>query len=109
MLYIKYVIFCFNLKHYKEFLSYDGMKGKNHKLEIRTIDRKIKTRAARGKNHMKEHVFLSMFYESLSVESYKDQQEELVSLFCMLYFWHYSLEAGKETPIVEEKTETEDN
>ena len=44
--YIKFLIFAirtmFHIRHFKEFEEYDGSKGKNHKLLIREMDRKIK-------------------------------------------------------------------
>ena len=106
MLYLKFAIFCFkvmfNIKNFKDFLSYDGQKGKNHKLELKTIDNKIKSARRRGVNPKKEHLFLSMFYETMNAEDSKEKQEEMITLFCLLYLWHYSLDQVKSIDTSEE-------
>ena len=98
MLYIKFVIFCvkvmFNLKHFKDFLEYDDAKGKNHRVELRTVDRKIKAAARRGMPK-KEHVFLSMFYEAMDEEESEQKKSEMITLFSMLFLWYSSLETKR--------------
>ena len=69
----------------------DGSKGKNHKITLRNIDQKIKSAEKIGIAPKKEHVFLSLFYESLKEQDPKAKQLEFQTLFCTLFFWHYSL------------------
>ena len=102
MLYIKFIFFCikvlFQLKDFKSFMDCSGDKAKNYRIELKNIDQKIKMAKAKGQSAKKEHVFLSMFYECVNTADAKEKQEELMTLFCLLYLWHCSLdnEIGQE-------------
>lgn len=93
---IKYIRFCWkvwrNLGHFEMFKDYDGSKSKSYRLEMKGIDQKIRTAKKRGKQPKKEHVFLSMFYEAIGTSEQDGKKDELITLFCLLFFWWDTLE-----------------
>tara|TARA_X000000950_G_C13523595_1_gene500663 strand:+ start:329 stop:637 length:309 start_codon:yes stop_codon:yes gene_type:complete len=96
MLYIKYIIFClkvlWNLRHFKEFMNYDGTKGKSYRIEQKQIKNKIRMAQKKGLDPKKEHVFLDMFYETVHEEDSDQKKEEMVTLFCLLFLWWSTIE-----------------
>ena len=107
LLYIKFIWFCWKLmwklKIFEDFLKNDGSRGKNHKIEIRNVERKLKSAQIKGEQPKKEHIFLLMFYESLKAENPKNKQAEFETLFSLLWWWHYSLDLEKSESELEEE------
>ena len=99
MIYIKYVFFCFrvlwNLRHFKDFIEYDGSKGKSYRIEQKKVRNKIKMAQKKGGEPKKEHVFLDMFYETVHTEDSLDKKNEMMTLFCLLFIWYTSIETSQ--------------
>lgn len=98
MLYIKYIFFCFKvlweLRHFKDFLQYDGSKGKSYRVEQKNIRNKIRMAQKKGLDPKKEHVFLDMFYETVHEADSSSKKNEMLTLFCLLFLWWVTIEVS---------------
>tara|TARA_Y100000992_G_C21238531_1_gene479464 strand:+ start:181 stop:489 length:309 start_codon:yes stop_codon:yes gene_type:complete len=99
MIYIKYIFFCFRvlwqLRHFKDFLEYDGAKGKSYRVEQKNIRNKIRMTQKKGQEPKKEHVFLDMFYETVHTEDSLEKKNEMMTLFCLLFLWYATIDIPK--------------
>ena len=93
---LRYIKFCWkvwnNLSDFEMFENYDGSQAKSYRLEMKTVDQKMRMAKKKGKQPKKEHVFLSMFYETIATKENQEKREEFITLFCLLFFWWHSIE-----------------
>lgn len=93
--YFFYIYVCirglFELNSVKDMLEHSVKKGKNHRISVRELNKKIRRSKRDGGLPSFEHVYLWLLYSALNEDSPHDRANEFRTLHPLMVAWWYKL------------------
>ena len=98
--YFFYIYVCirglFELSSVKSMLDHSVKKGKNHRITIRDLNKKIRIAKRKDSIPSFEHVYLWLLYSALNEDSPQDRANEFRTLHPLMVAWWYKLSIEKD-------------
>ena len=98
--YFFYIYVCirglFELNSVKDALDHSVKKGKNHRIHIRELKKKIRLSKRDGGSPSFEHTYLWLLYSALNENSPRDRANEFRTLHPLMIAWWYKLNMEEE-------------